>query len=58
MPLKLQLRLHFEQQPFFTVQLEHAYKLITSSTACASTGKLHFIFQKRCFERIFALLRE
>lgn len=34
-----------------------AYSLIVESELCRNMGKVHFIFKKRYFERIFATIR-
>jgi hypothetical protein len=48
LPLRLKLRLHFEQQTFFAAALEQPYKIIVLSPLKQLLPSLHPIFQKRC----------
>jgi hypothetical protein len=56
-PLSIQLKIAFNQQTFFSAQMEKAYLLILHSEVHQNMKLVHFIFKKRYYERIFATLR-
>jgi hypothetical protein len=58
LPLKIQLKIYFEKQGFYTASMEDAYKKIVESGIVGHVKNVHFIFKKRYFERIFATLKE
>lgn len=58
LPLKLQLKLYFEKQGFYGVNMEEVYKKIISSKICEYAKFAHFIFKKRYYERIFGCIKE
>ena len=49
LPLKLQLKIYFEKQNFYTASMEDAYKKIVESKIRENTKYSHFIFKKRYF---------
>lgn len=57
-PIKIKLKEFFNKQQFFDAPMEKVYSIIVSSEVIKNIDKVHFIFKKRYFERIFATIRE
>ncbi len=49
LPLKLQLKIFFEKQGFYTASMEDVYNKIVQSGLKDHTKHAHFIFKKRYF---------
>lgn len=49
LPLKLQLKIYFEKQNFYTASMEDAYKKIVESKIRENTRYAHFVLKKKYF---------
>lgn len=58
LPLKIQLKIYFEKQSFYSASLEEAYRRIADSGVKEYARQAHFVFRKRYWERVFGIIRE
>lgn len=57
LPLKIQLKIFFDKQKFYSASMEETYRLIIKSEIYQNMSNIHFILKRRYYERIFSTIR-
>ncbi len=49
LPIKIQFKIFFDKQKFYTASMEEAYRLILKSELYQNCNNVHFVLKKRYY---------